>query len=164
MFMRLFAADQFIHGIGGGRYDQVTDRVVAKFFEIEPPKFCVTTATMYLPEAAGRAHICVPCIEREGHVLRHGVLGGAKQDYLKRIEALPRHSRRRYETFVQMHHELAQVAAAHPSIRGWKGRLEDARRREADEALLFDRELFYAIQPKGRLEDMIEHYRIRFDG
>src|SRR6185437_3586626 len=85
LFIRLCAADQFIHGIGGGRYDQVTDRIIANYFKIEPPRFSVTTATMYLPEATGRARICVPCIEREGHALRHSALGDAKREYLDKI-------------------------------------------------------------------------------
>ncbi len=162
MFIRLCAADQFIHGIGGARYDQVTDRIIANYFQIEPPKFSVTTATMYLPEAAGRARICVPCIEREGHALRHAVLGDAKQSYLTKIEQSPRHSRQRYEAFVQMHHELASGVATAPSIRQWQTRLDDAQQREAEEAVLFDRELFYAMQSAGRLAEMIELYQTQF--
>jgi len=37
LFVRLCVADQFIHGIGGGRYDQVTDRLIARHFGIAPP-------------------------------------------------------------------------------------------------------------------------------
>ena len=103
MFIRLCAADQFIHGIGGGRYDQVTDRIIANYFKIEPPRFSVTTATMYLPEAAGRARICVPCIEREGMRCGTQCSGEAKREYLDKIERSPRHLRERYETFVAMH-------------------------------------------------------------
>ena len=46
-YFRLLLVDQFTHGIGGGRYDQVTDRVMAGFFEIEPPRFSVATATLF---------------------------------------------------------------------------------------------------------------------
>ncbi len=54
MFFRLLIVDQWVHGIGGGRYEQVNDRVIQRFFGIEPPAFSVTTATLYFPEAVGR--------------------------------------------------------------------------------------------------------------
>ena len=74
MFMRLLLVDQFVHGIGGGRYDQVTDRLIASYFKIEPPKFSVTTATLFFPGAATRERVCMPCILRDGHRLKHAVV------------------------------------------------------------------------------------------
>lgn len=52
MFERVFVADLFIHGVGGGRYDQVTDGVISRFFGIEPPRFVVASMTLYLPLGA----------------------------------------------------------------------------------------------------------------
>ncbi len=52
MFERVFVADLFIHGVGGGRYDQVTDGVIARFLGIEPPQFVVASMTLYLPLGA----------------------------------------------------------------------------------------------------------------
>lgn len=49
MFTRLFLADLFVHGVGGGRYDRVTDGVIARFFGVTPPPFAVASMTMYLP-------------------------------------------------------------------------------------------------------------------
>jgi hypothetical protein len=49
MFARLFLGDLFLHGIGGGLYDQLTDAIVRRFFQFEPPPFMVTSATMLLP-------------------------------------------------------------------------------------------------------------------
>lgn len=49
MFVRMFCCDLFIHGIGGARYDQITDAVMRRFFEVEPPGFVVASMTMYLP-------------------------------------------------------------------------------------------------------------------
>jgi hypothetical protein len=34
MFLRLLLVDQFVHGIGGGRYDQVSDGVIERFFRM----------------------------------------------------------------------------------------------------------------------------------
>jgi hypothetical protein len=52
MFVRMFLCDLFIHGIGGGRYDQVTDDVIRRYYGVEPPAFAVTSLTMYLPLGA----------------------------------------------------------------------------------------------------------------
>ncbi len=41
--------DFFIHGIGGGKYDEVTDAIIRNYFGIEPPAFQVLSATLHLP-------------------------------------------------------------------------------------------------------------------
>lgn len=52
MFVRLFVADLFIHGVGGGRYDRITDGVVRRFFGVEPLAYVVASLTVYLPLGA----------------------------------------------------------------------------------------------------------------
>lgn len=49
MFARLLLSDLFIHGIGGAKYDELTDALVRRFLGIEPPKFVVATLTAMLP-------------------------------------------------------------------------------------------------------------------
>jgi hypothetical protein len=48
-FTRLCLVDLFIHGVGGGRYDRVTDGVIAAFFGVAPPAYAVVSATLHLP-------------------------------------------------------------------------------------------------------------------
>jgi hypothetical protein len=49
MFVRGQACDIFIHGVGGGRYDRVTDDVFRRYYGVEPPAYTVASITMYLP-------------------------------------------------------------------------------------------------------------------
>lgn len=49
MYLRLLASDVFIHGIGGAKYDQITDDVIRRLFGIEPPGYGCVTATLRLP-------------------------------------------------------------------------------------------------------------------
>lgn len=49
LFNRMFVSDLFVHGVGGGRYDGVTDGVISGFYGVEPPAFAVVSLTMYLP-------------------------------------------------------------------------------------------------------------------
>ncbi len=52
MYLRLFVGDLFVHGIGGGMYDQLTNEILREFFCIEPPPMAVASATMRLPYRA----------------------------------------------------------------------------------------------------------------
>jgi hypothetical protein len=49
LFARLCLADFFIHGIGGGKYDEVTDEIMRSYFGVEPPVYQVLSATLHLP-------------------------------------------------------------------------------------------------------------------
>jgi hypothetical protein len=49
LYARLFLADLFVHGLGGAKYDEVTDAIIRRFYEIEPPRYLTLTATLRLP-------------------------------------------------------------------------------------------------------------------
>ena len=49
LYARLFVADLFIHGIGGGKYDELTDAIIHRYYGFEPPRFMVLSATLLLP-------------------------------------------------------------------------------------------------------------------
>ncbi len=66
LWARLALGDLFIHGIGGAKYDWVTDRLIERFFELRPPGFLVLSATLHLPVAhAGTTAAEVPAVEDE---------------------------------------------------------------------------------------------------
>jgi hypothetical protein len=161
LFFRLLLADQFVHGIGGGRYDQVTDRLIASHFGIDPPRFSVTTATMYFPAARGQKRVSLRPLLQEGRRLRHGSFSREKRDAAAQIATLPRRSRERRELFYQMHSKLAAQAAS-PLMQAWSARLEEATREQMRQKTLFDRELFFAVQPGDRLRDLIARYESAF--
>ena len=47
-FLRLLFADLFVHGTGGGNYDQFTDRFIETWWNVQPPPFVVATASRFL--------------------------------------------------------------------------------------------------------------------
>jgi hypothetical protein len=49
MYARLVLSDLFIHGIGGAKYDQLTDAIIDRFFGFSAPTFLIATATAKLP-------------------------------------------------------------------------------------------------------------------
>lgn len=68
LFARLFLSDLFLHGIGGGKYDQLTDLLMRRFFGLEPPEFMVLSATLLLP--IDRPHATAEEARRIDHELR----------------------------------------------------------------------------------------------
>jgi hypothetical protein len=158
MFFRLCLADQFVHGIGGARYDQVTDLLIQSRYGIEAPTFSVTTATLYFPDALARERVCLPCVKQEGHRLKHQLMGERKRELVAAIESLPRHSIERSQRFSEMHGQLAAAAQMSDALRQWRDRVAETEQRERQDQAMFDRELFYAIQPRERLARLIEHF------
>lgn len=49
MFSRLVLCDLFLHGLGGAKYDELTDVIAARFFAVELPRYFTLTATLKLP-------------------------------------------------------------------------------------------------------------------
>lgn len=49
MHARLYLCDFFVHGLGGAKYDAITDEIIRRFFGYEPPAYGCVTATLRLP-------------------------------------------------------------------------------------------------------------------
>ena len=66
LWARLALGDLFLHGIGGAKYDRVTDRLFERFFGLQPPGFMVLSATLQLPISRVRASVVdLRAIEQE---------------------------------------------------------------------------------------------------
>ncbi len=47
LFIRLYRSGRFIHGVGGGNYEWVQDRIIEKFFNRQPPPYAIISGTFY---------------------------------------------------------------------------------------------------------------------
>ena len=164
IFLRLLVVDQFVHGIGGARYDQVSDAIIRSHFGLAPPKFSVTTATLFFPGAVDQPRVCLPCIKRDGHRLQHAVLGERKRELVAQIASLPRKSQAREAAFIELHRARRSAIEQSEEIKRWEQSLRDAELQLQREEVIFDRELFYAVQSRERLGMMIDNYRDAFSG
>lgn len=52
LWARLALSDLFLHGIGGAKYDEVTDRLFECFLGLHPPRLMVVSGTLLLPVPA----------------------------------------------------------------------------------------------------------------
>ena len=48
LWARLFLADLFVHGIGGAKYDRITDTLIHDYFGVAPPAMACVSATLRL--------------------------------------------------------------------------------------------------------------------
>jgi hypothetical protein len=49
LFVRLCMADLFLHGAGGSDYEEATDQVIQRFFDLVPPGYAWATLTLFFP-------------------------------------------------------------------------------------------------------------------
>lgn len=68
MFARLCLGNLFLHGIGGGKYDELTDRLINRLFGFEPPAYLVLSGTLQLP--VPHADVTAADVRRVDQLLR----------------------------------------------------------------------------------------------
>ena len=68
LFARICLSDLFVHGIGGAKYDLMTDTICREFFEIEAPPFETVSATVHLPLSSA-----YPVTEQQIRELQHSI-------------------------------------------------------------------------------------------
>lgn len=172
LFARLFLCDLFIHGIGGGKYDEVTDALMRCYYGVEPPAYLVLSATLLLPlphyDAApdGCARLARDERDLTWNPQRH--LDGAAADpslaeLVRRKQALiaaePSDRRQRRQWF----HELRAVTEAlRPAVEERRAALH--RRREICERqaraneLLRDRDYPFCLYPEAALRSFYTRF------
>ncbi len=71
MYVRMFVADVFIHGIGGALYDRITDGIMEELWGVAPPYGCVSAAWLLPLGTAAAGGDSVPALRRRRHHLVH---------------------------------------------------------------------------------------------
>ncbi|TWT55459.1 hypothetical protein KOR42_28450 [Thalassoglobus neptunius] len=116
LFSRLCFADQFTHGIGGAKYDEMTDRLIESFFGTAPPRFHILTATCHLPIAShSEASERVSDIQRRLRDLRFNAdryLTGPEADALRerKDQLIRQHWQAQTEGFTRAQRRERQLA------------------------------------------------------
>jgi hypothetical protein len=162
LFARLFLADLFIHGIGGAKYDELTDAIIRRFFGIEPPAFLVLTATLLLPFPVPGAE-AADCRGLERRVrdlhynpqryLEDGVeaelLVRQKQDWIDRQPTDPGEKRERFQRLRQLTEQLRKyLGDQEPQA---AATLAECRRRLEVAAVLRRRDYAFCLFPEAKL-------------
>jgi hypothetical protein len=179
LFARLCLGDLFIHGIGGAKYDEMTDQIIERFYGLAAPAYMTMSATLQLP--LGGVHNVQPAdaLRMEGMLrdlrfnadrhLAHdnspaaAALVAEKQRLIAEQHAAPqsgqtRRERRqrsranfeRYRRLQAIHAELAPFAG---EIRQrFEDDLQSVRRQLAANAVLQNREYPFCLFPAEKLQ------------
>jgi len=176
LWARLLACDLFIHGIGGAKYDRITDRIIRSYYGIEPPAMACVSATLRLPlprSPVSRADLfaarrrvrdvqyqperwatdipeALPLLAERLHAIE-------ESERLRRdADGRRDHSARR-EVFERLRGLNAQLLALRPSVvdeaRAEVERIEHMARQDR---IATGREYFFALFPRARLAQLCE--------
>lgn len=169
MFARLFLGDLFLHGIGGGLYDQLTDAIVERFFQFASPPFMVLSATVLLPieRTASAAESLREANRRAREIEYHPerFIAPARQAQPEVAEALstkrrwvatpqtPDNARERCRSIRAANETLAH--ALDSERRQAQEDRERSSRRLRAESVLAWREYAFCLYPKRTLQDFL---------
>jgi hypothetical protein len=166
LFARLLLGDFFIHGIGGGKYDEVTDAIIRDYYHLDPPGYGVLSATLFLPLPQ------LPLPEADSRKLKQQYRDliwnpqryvddaeeiKAKKEWLIRHEPQDRRARRGWfqelrATTEQLRARLAEPLATIESTLASAQVLEEAQRR------LCRRDFSWILYPEAELKPFLQSF------
>ncbi|HUW82378.1 MAG TPA: hypothetical protein VMZ31_06205 [Phycisphaerae bacterium] len=178
-WVRVLGCDVFVHGIGGAQYDRITDRLIQRYFGVDPPGMICVSATLCL--RLPRFDVAQDDLDRARR--RQRDLAYNPQRYLKddpgnraahlirqkhqavrRSDALREHDwsnhDARRETFGQIRRLNGELLDTAPDLpERFAGDVERIRRRLASNRLADSREYFVGLFPPERLAGLADRLR-----
>jgi hypothetical protein len=174
LWARLLACDLFVHGIGGAKYDRITDGIFRRYYACEPPAYVCVSATLRLPWptfpsmpedlAVARYQI------RDWRFNPHRYCRDLPADVLAEREELIRRSEKlrqargrrpeRREVFTAIRALNAGLVESRPEVaRNLAQRRDLLARQVESNRVAAGREYFYALSPRGSLQRLAERLR-----
>ena len=176
MWARMVLGDMFFHGIGGAKYDQVTDAVMYEFFGFRPPEFGIASATVRLPVAADRLASVPPADPRElrqkmrqmiyhpERFLRPDDFSDAERERVSAIIAekrrwvqtpkTPNNAAERHRAITEANRKLGELLAREREH--LMQEIAAAEERARDAAILSSREFAFCLYPESYLREFFE--------
>jgi hypothetical protein len=162
LWARLALGDLFIHGIGGAKYDWVTDLLMERFFGISPLRFLVVSATLHLPiPGSGLTPRDARAIKQELRAMTYhperfvGMLEGrlaelvaAKRRWIETPET-PQNARQRHQAIREINETLQPALSERR--RQLADRQAEISRRLRAESILASREYAFCLYPEATL-------------
>ncbi len=166
LWARLLVCDLFVHGIGGAKYDRITDGIFRRYYQCDPPGYACVSATLRLPlprHAATPADWAAARLRvRDWHYNPDRYLPDPPHDLVAERRRLIHESDRLRETrgrkaarrqvFLGIRQVNARLIEAHPRAgHSLTERLARVRRDLESNRVADSREYFYALQTRDRL-------------
>ncbi|MBM79238.1 MAG: hypothetical protein CMJ78_01435 [Planctomycetaceae bacterium] len=178
LFARVALSDMFIHGIGGAKYDEMTDRIIDRFYGFTAPKFATLSATIHLPFRDVESNVTKELLEVEDQLRRlkyqperfvdeTNSLIARKRELIAeqhqsksqtqtRQEYLEQRGQRR-KRYQELRSINEQLATKLDSKRGeTERRLDELKSQDAANAILNDREYSFCLYPEDLLREFFD--------
>lgn len=171
LWIRLLACDLFIHGIGGAKYDRITDGILRTYYGCDPPAYGCVTATLRPPlprqSASPAALSRAMLLLRDLRFNPQRYVKDAPADVLSRRESLIGRSTQlrlargnrltRRQVFNDIRTLNKRLIASHPALeQDSQKRVEQLKLDLASNKVADNREFFYVLQPQARLTWLAE--------
>lgn len=170
LYARMFLADLFLHGIGGGKYDQATEMLSQRFFGASLPPLAVASGTLRLGLRSPNGIVESPStirrrlrefqyhpetfLQAASEASRHAV--GEAVAAKRAAIASPAgrdHGRERHEQIEAANRRLRELLA--PAGAQLEQSLRVARRQQRAAAVLDWREYAFCLYPRERLRSFL---------
>ncbi len=174
IWARLLLADLFIHGIGGAKYDRISDMIMADYYGVAAPHMACVSATLRLdlpvrPTAISdvarlrqsvrdlrynpQRHVELDGDSRSLVALRERAVG--RSNDLRRSAPHDRAARR--EAFEEIRQHNAAILSTHPdATAGSHAALAGAEADLAENEIALGREYFFGLHDRSALERLLE--------
>lgn len=174
LWARLLACDLFIHGIGGAKYDRITDGIIRAYYRRDPPAMACVSATLHLPLPRGAVSEAAWFAARRrirdlmyqpdrflsqrpeaAAFLAEKAEAIRRSDELRRVTPHARAARREVFERIRKINETLRgfLAGADGEARR---DLERLRQRREQDRMAADREYFFALFPRQKLRRLCE--------
>jgi hypothetical protein len=165
MFSRLACSDLFLHGIGGAKYDQLTDEIIRRFFGVDPPGYLTLSATILLP--VPREDVTPDDLRRLERLLRElrfhpekhapnsevvQALAEQKQAWIAR-QVPPEARKERHRAIESVNQALQPMVE--PIRQQLRNELQDLKERLRVTSILASREFSFCLFPEANLRSML---------
>lgn len=170
LYLRLFIADLFIHGIGGAKYDEITDQIICDFFQLRPPVYLTLTATLRLPIVASpRSAEDVRKLKRSLRDLTYNPVAALSLPEThpltiehRRLVAETQsgdreHGRKRHRQFLEIRRQLKSLVDERREV--LQRELQEAQRQAAANQILGNREYAAILYPEEPLLELFGSVR-----
>jgi hypothetical protein len=168
LFARLFLADLFVHGIGGGKYDELTDEIIRRFYHCEPPHYLVLSATRLLPlptepvSGADCRQLAQTLRDLHWNPQRHlkdgtmEKLAAAKQEWIDREPASQPARRERFEKLRELTAKLREPLVRRENA--LRGELAECERHLQTNAVLRRRDYPFVLYPEIQMREFCTQF------
>ena len=169
LFSRVCLADLFVHGIGGAKYDEITDDLIEQFWKLPVPRYWTVTGTLQLPLGAHAATQADLDQQRRNlwdlqwnpaRALSDSAESEVRQlseEFSTVLDVMPDDSlsarRARHRELTRIKSALSDAARAR--IPAAKTQLNEVNRQLAANRILQDREYSYVLYPAEKLNSFL---------